>query len=122
MSPRPVFFTSAPRIRGLAMMPPAASTAQTAMLAGQTPTPAASESPGPRNQPTVPTLSAAEIAGRRPRARRTLGRGRVLGDIRLTNYPEGVSFSSLRARARAEPHAGHPLSLRTPIHRVGPLE
>src|ERR1700720_2171985 len=87
-------------IRGLAMMPPAASTAQTATLAGQAPTPAASEweakvifgppfsppvwpksvvtatpaantveatstvaSPGPRNQPTVPTLSAAEIAG-----------------------------------------------------------
>jgi len=81
------------------MMPPAASTAQTATLAGQAPTPAASEweaklifgppfsppvwpksvvtatpantveatstvaSPGPRNQPTVPTLSAAEIAG-----------------------------------------------------------
>src|ERR1700719_641482 len=86
-------------IRGLAMMPPAASTAQTATLAGQAPTPAAWEwearlifgppssppvcpksvvtatpantveatstvaSPGPRNQPTVPTLSAAEIAG-----------------------------------------------------------
>jgi len=81
------------------MMPPAASTAQTTTLAGQAPTPAASEweaklifgppfsppgwpksvvtatpantveatstvaSPGPRNQPTVPTLSAAEIAG-----------------------------------------------------------
>src|SRR6202035_3345627 len=79
--------------------PPAASTAQTATLAGQAPPPAASEweaklifgrpfsppvwpksvvtatpantveatstvaSPGPRNQPTVPTLSAAEIAG-----------------------------------------------------------
>jgi hypothetical protein len=86
-------------IRGLAMMPPAASTAQTATLAGQAPTPAASEwetklifgppfsppvwpksvvaatppnkveatstvaSPGLRNQPTVPSLSAAEIAG-----------------------------------------------------------
>ena len=82
-------------IRGLAMIPPATSTAQTATLAGQAPTPAASEweaklifgppfsppvwlksvvtatpattstvaSPGPRNQPTVPTLSPAEIAG-----------------------------------------------------------
>jgi len=86
-------------IRGLAMMPPAASTAQTAMLAGQAPTPFASgweakltfgpslsppgwsksevaatpaktleatstdASPAPRNLPTVPTFSAAEIAG-----------------------------------------------------------
>ena len=83
-------------IRGMAMMPPAASTAQTATLAGQAPTPAASEweakltfgsppgrpksevgttpakaleatstvvSPAPRNQPTVPTFSAAQIAG-----------------------------------------------------------
>ena len=81
------------------MMPPAASTAQTATLAGQAPTPTALEweaklifgppfsppvwlksvvtatsantveatstvaSPGLRSQPTVPTLSAAEIAG-----------------------------------------------------------
>ena len=86
-------------MRGLAMMPPAATTAQTATLAGQAPTPAASEwiaklifdpplsplgwrksevaatpaktpeatsnvaSPAPRNQPTVPTFSGAEIAG-----------------------------------------------------------
>ena len=86
-------------IPGLAMMPPAASTAQTATLAGQTPTLAASEweakltfgpplsppgwpksevaatpakmleatstvaSPAPRNPPTVPTFSGAEIAG-----------------------------------------------------------
>ena len=86
-------------IRGLAMMPPAASTAQTAALAGQAPTLAASEweaklafgpplsppgwpksevaatpakmleatstvaSTAPRNQPTVPTFSGAEIAG-----------------------------------------------------------
>ena len=86
-------------IRGMAMMPPAASTAQTATLGGQAPTPAPSEweakltfgsplspsnwpksevaatpakaleatstaaSPAPRNQPTVPTYSAAEIAG-----------------------------------------------------------
>ncbi len=86
-------------IRGMAMMPQAASTAQTATLAGQATTPAPSEweakltfgsplsppgwpksevaaapaktleatstvaSPAPRNQPTVPTFSAAEIAG-----------------------------------------------------------
>src|SRR5271168_2629396 len=86
-------------IRGLTMMPSAASTAQTATLAGQAPIPAASEweakltfgsplsppgwrksevaatpaktleatsnvaSPAPRNQPTVPTFSGAEIAG-----------------------------------------------------------
>ena len=86
-------------IRGLAMMPPAASTAQTAALAGQAPTLAASEweaklafrpplsppgwpksevaatpakmleatstvaSTAPRNEPTAPTFSGAEIAG-----------------------------------------------------------
>jgi hypothetical protein len=86
-------------IRGMALTPPAATTAQTATLAGQAPTPAASEweakltfgsllsppgrpksevgaplakaleatstvgSPAPRNQPTVPTFSAAETAG-----------------------------------------------------------
>ena len=86
-------------MRGLAVMPPAATTTQTATLAGQAPTPATSEweakltfdsplsppgwrksevaatpaktleatsnvpSPAPRNQPTVPTFSGAEIAG-----------------------------------------------------------
>jgi hypothetical protein len=85
-------------IRGMAMMPPATSTAQTTTLAGQAPTPAPSEwakltfgsplsppgwpkseiaatpaktleatstvaSPASRNQQTVPTFSAAEIAG-----------------------------------------------------------
>ena len=86
-------------IRGMAMMPPAASTAQTATLGGRAPTPAPSEweakltfgsplspsswpksevaarpakaleatstaaAPAPRNQPTVPTYSAAERAG-----------------------------------------------------------
>ena len=67
-------------IRGLAIMPPAAGTAQNATLAGPAPIPAASEweakltlgsplsapgfaSPAPRNQPTVPAFSAAEVAG-----------------------------------------------------------
>jgi hypothetical protein len=72
-------------IRGLAMMPPAASTAQewevklifgppfsppvwpksvvTATPANTVEATSTVASPGPRNQPTVPTLSAAEIAG-----------------------------------------------------------
>jgi hypothetical protein len=66
-------------IRGLAMMPPTAGTAQSTTLAGPAPIPAASEweakltlaplsPPGfaslaQRNQPTVPDFSAAEIAG-----------------------------------------------------------
>jgi hypothetical protein len=121
-------------IRGMAMMPPAASTAQTVTLVGQAPTPAPSEweakltfgsplspsgwsksevaatpaktleststvaSPAPQNQPTVPTFSAAEIAG-------LLARGDWLfatGDIASARllYERAVDAGAARAAVR----------------------
>ena len=121
-------------MRGLAMMPPAASTAQTVTLAGQAQTPAPSEweakltfgsplsppgrpksevgttpgkaleatstvaSPAPRNQPTVPTFSAAEIA-------RLLARGDWLlatGDITAARllYERAADAGEARAAVR----------------------
>jgi hypothetical protein len=120
--------------RGMAIMPPAAATAQTAAPAGQAPTPAASEweakltfgsllsppgrpksevgappakaleatstvgSPAPRNQPTVPTFSAAETAG-------LLARGDWLfatGDIAAARllYERAADAGEARAAVR----------------------
>ena len=99
-------------IRGLAMMPPAAGTAQNATLAGPAPIPAASEweakptlapplsppgfaAPAPRNQPTVPDFSAAEIAG-------LMARGDWLfatGDVAAARHPYERAAVAGEARA-----------------------
>jgi hypothetical protein len=116
------------------MMPPAASTAQTATLAGQAPTPAASEweakltfgpplsppgwpksevaampaktpeatstvaSPAPRNQPTVPTFSTAEIAALLARGDWLFATGDV-GSARLL-YERAAEAGEARAAVR----------------------
>jgi hypothetical protein len=102
-------------IRGLAMMPPAAGTAQSVTLAGPVPIPAAPErevnlilgspltapgfpSPAPRNQPTVPAFSAAEIA-------RLLSRGDWLfstGDVASARllYEHAADAGVARAAVR----------------------
>ena len=121
-------------MRGLAMMPPAATTAQTATLAGQAPTPAASEweakltfdsplsppgwrksevaatpaktleatstvaSPAPRNQPTVPTFSGAEIAGLLARGDWLLATGDIAAARLL--YERAADAGEARAAVR----------------------
>jgi hypothetical protein len=121
-------------MRGLAMMPPAATTAQTATLFGQTPTPAVSEweakltfdsplsppgwrksevaatpaktleatsnvaSPAPRNQPTVPTFSGAEIAGLLARGDWLLATGDITAARLL--YERAADAGEARAAVR----------------------
>jgi hypothetical protein len=121
-------------IRGMAMMPPAASTAQTVTLVGQAPTPAPSEweakltfgsplspsgwsksevaatpaktleststvaSPAPRNQPTVPTFSAAGIAGLLARGDWLLATGDI-ASARLL-YERAADAGEARAAVR----------------------
>ena len=115
------------------MMPPAATTAQTATLAGQAPIPAASEweakltfgsplsppgwrksevaatpttleatsnvaSPAPRNHPTVPTFSAAEIAGLLARGDWLLATGDITAARLL--YERAADAGEARAAVR----------------------
>jgi len=98
--------------RGMAIMPPAATTVQTATLAGQAPTPAASEweakltlgsplpasgfaSPAARNQPIVPAFSAAEIAGLLARGDWLFATGGVAAARRL--YERAADAGDARA-------------------------
>ena len=121
-------------IRGMAMMPAAAAMAQTATIAGQAPTLAASEweakltfdsplsppgwrksevaatpaktleatsnvaSPAPRNQPTVPTFSGAEIAGLLARGDWLLATGDITAARLL--YERAADAGEARAAVR----------------------
>jgi hypothetical protein len=102
-------------IRGRAMMPPAAGTAQSTTLAGPAPIPAASEweakptlgpplsptgfaSPAPRDQATMPDSSGAEIAGLLARGDWLFATGNV-ASARL-HYERAADAGEARAAVR----------------------